>query len=209
MKFYIWYTQALGGVLGIASCIYSYLRGDIFTYSNISGNYDILGFGGVVASYLLYPLCFISFIFAIIIAIKEEIINRKIFNIQFIKYNSFFTFSTVIIGIIGCKLIFIIPSLFILCNYYIPFIFNNNKQVNLEMYNNNNCIENTNACKESNLNELKVLNTKKEIAIHLLHKDANINFINEITGLSLNELYRIKNEAKKIDEIDHKNKDTR
>ena len=68
-----------------------------------------------------------------------------------------------------------------------------------------NCIENTNTytLKKSNLEELKVLNTKKEIAIQLLHKDANINFINEITGISFDELYRIKNEAKKISEIDN------
>lgn len=204
MKFYIWYTQALGGVLGIAACIYSYLQGDIFTYSNISGNYDILGFSGVIASYLLYPLCLISFLLAIILAIKSDIINKKIFNILFMEYNNFFTFSTVIIGIIGCKLIFIIPSLLILCKHYIPFIFDK-KSVILEKHDGNGYLENTNTytLKKSNLEELKVLNTKKEIAIQLLHKDANINFINEITGISFDELNKMKNEAKKISEIDN------
>ena len=197
MKFYTWYTQAMGSVLGLISCIYAYIRGDILLYSNINGNYDYLGFDGVIASYLLYPLCFFTFIFALTIFTKPEVINKKFLNVEFSKYNSYLIVITALIGLLGCKIYFIIPAALILCNSYITIIINRKNYTKttdtdineIFTYNNDNF----------EVDKSKVLNSRKEMALELLNNNANITFINEVTSLSLEDINNLKYEAKKLE----------
>lgn len=199
MKFYSWYTQAVGSVLGLVASLYAYIRGDLLLYSNINGNYDYLGFDGVVASYLLYPLCFFSFIFALTIFTKPELINKKFLNVEFSKYNHYLIIITVLVGLLGCKIYFIVPAALILCNSYITIIINRNdctkttdtdiKEISTYTYNND----------YLDADKLKILNSRKEMAIDLLNNNANITFINEVTGLSLEDINNLKYEVKKLE----------
>lgn len=188
MKFYQWYTQAFGGIVGIISCIYCYLRGDLLTYSNLDSNFDAINFNGIIASYILYPLCILTFIMAICLAIPNAN-EKKILNIQLSKINSTILYTTSFVGILGCGIYFIIPALLLLfkdllCIY--------------EYYKYNHSIKQTETSKNGDLNkELneinpKLLSTKTEMAINLLNKNANISFITEITGLSQDYIFNLK-----------------
>lgn len=183
MKFYQWYSQACGGILGIASCIYCYLRGDLLIYSNLSGNFDIISFNGILASYILYPLCFLTFIMAIVMALPNTN-HKKILNVEIKKINSFLIYLTTLVGILGCNVYFIIPALLLLIKefmysfkYCVSKI--NNKQTSTIKTNNT---EQDN--QELNDTREQLLATKTEMAVNLLNKNANINFIAEVTGLS-------------------------
>ena len=190
MKFYQWYSQACGGILGIASCIYCYLKGNLLIYSNLDGNFDVIGFNGILASYILYPLCLLTFIMAIFLAIPS-MNQKKIINIEVTKINSVLIYLTTIIGILGCGIYFILPALLLLLEHLF-YIFKyyhsqfNNKQT-LKIHNNE-------ADQELKYTSTKLLSTKTEMAINLLNKDANINFITEVTGLSQDYITNLKRE---------------
>lgn len=183
MKFYQWYSQAFGGILGIVSCIYCYLRGDLLIYSNLNGNFDIISFNGILASYILYPLCFLTFIMAIIIALPNTS-QKKILSVEITKINSILIYLTTLVGILGCNIYFIIPALLLLIKdliyafRYCKSKINNNQTSTIT----NNDIEEDN--QELSDTSEQLLSTKTEMAINLLNKNANINFITEITGLS-------------------------
>ncbi|MCC3868552.1 hypothetical protein [Terrisporobacter mayombei] len=183
MKFYQWYSQACGGILGIISCIYCYLRGDLLIYSNLNGNFDIISFNGILASYILYPLCFLTFIMAIVMALPNTS-NKKILSVEITKINSILIYLTTLVGILGCNVYFIIPALLLLIKdlmyafKYCKSKINNNQTSTIK----NNDIEKDNQ-ELSDASE-QLLSTKTEMAINLLNKNANINFITEVTGLS-------------------------
>ena len=183
MKFYQWYSQALGAVLGITSSIYCYLIGNLLLYSNLDGNFDLLSFNGILASYTLYPLCFLTFIMAILLAIPS-LSKKKFINIELTKINSTIIYLTVIIGILGCTIYFIIPALLLLLKdliilfKYYQFKINNNTNII------DGIIKEAEHEEDSTENNTQLLCTKNEIAIHLLNKNASIDFITEITGLS-------------------------
>ena len=192
MKFYEWYSQALGGVIGIVSCIYCYLNGNLLIFSNLDGNFDLISFNGILASYILYPLCFLTFIMAILLTIPN-MPQKKIINIEITKINSAILYLTVIIGILGCNIYFIIPALLLLLKdivtlfKYYQFKTNNNANSNIQEQENNNTEENRQEAKlEEELvkGNPKLLFTKTEMAMDLLNENANINFITEVTGLS-------------------------
>lgn len=183
MKFYQWYSQACGGILGIVSCIYCYLRGDLLIYSNLNGNFDIISFNGILASYMLYPLCFLTFIMAIAMALPNTN-HKKIFNIEITKINSFLIYLTTLVGILGCSIYFIISSLLLLIKElmssfkYCKSKINNNQSSSIK--------DNYNKQDNQELNDTseQLLATKTEMAVNLLNKNANIHFITEVTGLS-------------------------
>ncbi|MPM68340.1 hypothetical protein SDC9_115272 [bioreactor metagenome] len=183
MKFYQWYSQACGGILGIVSCIYCYLRGDLLIYSNLNGNFDIISFNGILASYILYPLCFLTFIMAIVIALPN-ISQKKILNVEITKINSIIIYLTTLVGILGCTIYFIIPALSLLINdltyafKYCKSKINNNLTLTIK----DNDIEQDS--QELSDTSEQLLSTKTEMAINLLNKNANMNFITEVTGLS-------------------------
>lgn len=183
MKFYQWYSQACGGILGIVSCIYCYLRGNLLIYSNLNGNFDIISFNGILASYILYPLCFLTFIMAIVIALPN-ISQKKILNVEITKINSIIIYLTTLVGILGCTIYFIIPALLLLINdltyafKYCKSKINNNPTLTIK----DNDIEQDS--QELSDTSEQLLSTKTEMAINLLNKNANINFITEVTGLS-------------------------
>lgn len=184
MKFYEWYSQALGGVIGIASCIYCYLNGSLLIFSNLDGNFDLISFNGILASYILYPLCFLTFIMAILLTIPN-MPQKKIINIEITKINSVILYLTVIIGILGCNIYFIIPAFLLLLKDIVTLFkyyqFKTNNKAN------NNIEENREEAKlEEDLvkGNPKLLFTKTEMAMDLLNENANINFITEVTGLS-------------------------
>lgn len=193
MKFYQWYSQACGGIAGIISCIYCYLRGDLLIYSNLESNFDAINFNGIIASYMLYPLCILTFIIAILLAIPN-VKETKILNIYVVKINSTILYLTILVGILGCGIYFIIPALLLLIkdlkNIYEYYIYKFNiKQIGI----------NKDEDMSKELNELddtnpKLLSTKTEMAINLLNSNANINFITEITGLSQDYIFNLRRE---------------
>ena len=190
MKCYQWYSQSCGGILGIASCIYCYLKGNLLIYSNLDGNFDVINFNGILASYTLYPLCLSTFIMAIFLAIPS-MNQKKIINIEVTKINSVLIYLTTIIGILGCGIYFILPALLLLFKN-LCYIFkyyhskSNNKQTTT--------IHDNEVDQELKYTSTKLLSTKTEMAINLLNKGANINFISEVTGLSQDYITNLKGE---------------
>lgn len=190
MKFYQWYSQACGGILGLISCIYCYLKGDLLIYSNLDGNFDIIGFNGILASYILYPLCFLTFIMAIFLSIPN-MNQKKIINIEVTKINSILIYSTILVGILGCSIYFIIPSLLLLLKDLLYAFKHSRFKFNSKHVAINN---NTDIDQESKDASSQLLSTKTEMAINLLNKNANINFITEVTGLSQDYVSKLKKE---------------
>lgn len=196
-KFLDWYTQALGATLGVIACIYAYLNGYMFVYSNIENNFDFLGFSGVISSYLLLPLCILTLVFSLI---KSYTLKKEIFNIPFESFNIFISVLTIIIGFMGAKIYFLIPGVFIVFNIISPSL-HNNKSENQETLVENHyedAIKNTmqfnlekdvlTEADESIDNNNKALETKYEMAIELLNKNSDKQFITELTGLTLEEI---------------------
>lgn len=220
LKFTNWYTQALGATLGIIACVYAYLNGFMFVYGNIDNYFDFLGFGGVVSSYILTPLCILTLILAIIKAYKP---NVKIFNIQLENINIFFIVATVIVGFMGAKIYFAIPALLIAFNLFSYKLEGKifNTEDSIEDANEKNGTSNSNeqmffiekttildANNDLSINpetsierkvierNIKLALAKREMAMDLLYKNANIDFITEITGLKANEIEEIRKEIK-------------
>lgn len=182
LRFINWYTQALGAIFGIMACVYAYLKGFISTYSNISVLFDTMNFFEIVSSYLLLPLCIITFILSIIKAYSTDKDNLNKLNLIFISLN-------ILIGFIGARIYFLIPALFILFNVFMDNVLKKYKEIDsddkVDEYAINNSLLNSNEV------NLSLINTKKEIALELLLKNADIEFIIDITGLSKEEIIDI------------------
>lgn len=211
-KFLDWYTQALGGTLGILACIYAYLNGYMFVYGNIGGYFDFLGFSGVTSSYLLFPLCVLNLFLGLI---RSYTLKKEILNTSLESFNYFISIFTVIIGFMGAKIYFTIPAIFILFNILEPYLhslYNERlksqdslsdnyeedyiKQETMEV----NKIESDESMEpemiyENRSNDSRVLETKKEIAIELLMKNSSKQFIIELTGFTLDEIYMLEKES--------------
>ena len=208
------YTQALGAILGIFACIYAYLNGWMYVYGNINKNFDALGFGGVISSYFLLPLCLIMLILSII---NSHISDKQILNIPIDELNKNICIISTIIGILGAKAYFLIPSAFTLFSIYKEWFKREEKTKNKT---NENEFKNTkehsfldeeflNSPLESLNNaaflnqqeeialekEMKTLETKKIMALELLSKKSDIQFITDITGLTLKEIQELKKQA--------------
>lgn len=212
IKFLEWYTQALGGTLGILACIYAYLNGYMFVYGNIGGYFDFLGFSGVTSSYLLFPLCVLNLFLGLI---RSYTLKKEILNTSLESFNYFISIFTVIIGFMGAKIYFTIPAIFILFNILEPYLhslYNERlksqdslsdnyeedyiKQETMEV----NKIESDESMEpemlyENRSNDSRVLETKKEIAIELLMKNSSKQFIIELTGFTLDEIYMLEKEC--------------
>ncbi|MGL5749094.1 MAG: hypothetical protein ACRCXT_01100 [Paraclostridium sp.] len=205
-----WYTQSLGGIIGILICIWSYLQGNMVVYGNILNRIDSIGFGEFFASYILLPLCILI---SILGAIESYSSNSSLSNI-----NKCCILITIIIGFVGCKIYFIIPSIFILFRYYSKYIIpQKNKTLTTDDKNDYILREELESTKirkvqlnESTYKELpKSINenivideftndthnkTRVDMAIDLLRKNADKNFICEITGLDINVIKAIEKE---------------
>lgn len=184
-SFFNWYTQSLGGIIGLIACMCAYLNGDMAVYGNILRNIDSIGLGGLIASYTLLPLC-IAIIF---LGVMESYSNNE--NLPDINKNIVIT--TTLIGFIGSKLFFIIPAIFILFKYYSTFICSK-KDLNVKVSQVSQAIEAAEFKKINIKNEeanKNLLKTKIDMAIELLIKGADKNFICEITGLTPQELENI------------------
>lgn len=114
-SFINWYTQALGATLGIISCIYAYLNGYMFVYTNINRYFDELGINGVISSYFLLPLCTLTLILGVM---RSYLDDKKFFNISLDGFSKVVSIVTVIIGFLGAKIYFTIPAILILFNIY-------------------------------------------------------------------------------------------
>lgn len=225
LRFTNWYTQAIGGTLGIMACLYSYLNGDMITYGNIETYFDVLGFGSLISSYLLLPLCIITLLLAVI---KSYASNKSFFKVSIENMNIVIIIATVIIGFMGAKIYFVIPAIFILFNLFTYFktqnasnnqIFSVNdrqhkKDIKHEKhinYEDSKKKESTLVYREESLkgnnisyknkpnkktNESQTLRTKIEMAKELIEKNAQKQFIIEVTGLTLQQLKIIENELK-------------
>ena len=104
----------------------------MFVFGNIGNNFDSLSIGGVISSYLLFPLCLITLFFSIV---KSFILEKHIDNIAIENLNKIILLSTSIIGIIGTGFYFIIPALLILFEYYRDFIKERKDKQNLNLDN--------------------------------------------------------------------------
>ena len=215
-KFLDWYTQALGATFGILACIYAYLNGYMFVYGNIEGYFDFLGFSGVISSYLLLPLCLLSLFISLI---RSYTIKKEILNMSFESINIFISILTVVIGLMGARIYFIIPAIFILFNLLEPYLHNYRNSENQEVILDDNkeydITQNTiefdkididipseaNASNEadelykSRSNNPDVIETKKEIALELLRKNSSKQFIVELTGFTLDEIDMLEKES--------------
>lgn len=172
-KFLDWYTQALGATLGMIACIYAYLNGFIFVYGNIGRNFDVLSFEEVLASYLLFPLCIITLILALV---KSYIQHKDIFYFSFESLNSIFIILTICLGFMGAKVYFTIPAILILYSYTKKYLVHSNIKQKKE-----------DIVEISNEND-NLLTTKIDMAKSLIEKNASTQFITEITGLSLDDI---------------------
>ena len=208
-RFLDWYSQALGSVLGILACLFAYVNGYMFVFGNISDNFDSLSIGGVISSYLLFPLCLITLFFSIV---KSFILEKHIDNIAIDNLNKIILLSTSIIGIIGTGFYFIIPALLILFDIYRDFIKERKDKQNLNLDNEEEeytystkefpvdslveCTEYINFIDlEENYElekEIKTLETKKLMAIELLEKKSDLQFIKELTGFTDKEIQELK-----------------
>ena len=208
-KFLDWYTQAIGSTFGILACVYAYLNGYMFVYGNIGDYFDFLGFSGVISSYLLLPLCLLCLFLSLI---KSYTLKKEILNTSFESFNIFTCISTVIIGFMGAKIYFIIPSLFILFHILEPnlhnyinlenkkYLFNINKEdntvqetiefqkIDTDEYSESNILSEAENLYKRKSNNQTVIDTKKEIALELLKKNSSKQFIMELTGFTLDEI---------------------
>ena len=204
-SFFNWYTQSLGGMIGILICIWSYLHGDMVVYGNILNNIDSVGFGGFLASFMLIPLCIVVSILGFIEYYSS---NDTLQNM-----NKIVIIATIIIGFLGCKLYFIIPSIFILFKFYGTYITTNNKEDSLKEENNtkenidakirkvivNKIDSEVKEAKENTLvfgnkSEKDIMQTRITMAKELLSKNSEISFICDLTGLTLEQVNNLKQE---------------
>lgn len=105
------------------------------------------------------------------------------------KLNLIFISLNILIGFIGARIYFLIPALFILFNVFMDNVLKKYKEIDsddkVDEYAINNSLLNSNEV------NLSLINTKKEIALELLLKNADIEFIIDITGLSKEEIIDI------------------
>ena len=194
LKFYKWYTLALGYITAMISCIYCYLIGDLLLYHNLSGNYDHLGLNQILASYTLYPLCIITFFLTLLVGLIPQYSEKKVLNIKIIKINNFLKYLLIIIGVLGCGIYFILPTLIILLGDFISLIMIIINKIPRKEKDNT---KDTNSIKDNveYSAEERLIITKNEIAMNLLEKDSDINFICDITGFSKDYIKKLKKEA--------------
>lgn len=147
--FYKWYSQALGATFGIIACIFGYLNGYMFVYTNIENNFDYLGFDGIISSYLLLPMCLLTLLFSIMRVYYDQ---ETIFGIPFKNINNLLITMTIILGFLGTKMYFTIPCIIIIIGFIsfskITENINKNNSIKHYQYDNAQCI---NANKEAYL----------------------------------------------------------
>ena len=100
----------------------------------------------------------------------------------------------IIIGILGCGIYFILPTLIILLSDFISLIMIIINKIPRKEKDNT---KDTNSIKDNveYSAEEQLVITKKEIAMNLLEKDSDINFICDITGFSKDYIKKLKKEA--------------
>ena len=185
-----WYTQSLGGILGLIVCMWAYFNGDMAVYGNILHNLDEIGIGGFIASYTLIPLCIIITLLGAIEYYAK--------NTTLSKLNKNLVIATIIIGLLGSNLYFIIPAIFILFKNYSHCIY---KDKNPGKEKINPTILNDSKIRKVSYDPTKLhtdrnpdkslTKTRCEMAVELLLKGADKKFICEITNLTLEELNAI------------------
>lgn len=107
-KFIKWYTQALGSTIGILSCLYSYTKGILITYSNMKVLLFSASFITIIFSFLLLPLCMIS----LFLGITKVCNSAKTFiKVSAKSINEFIVLFTILIGLLSTSKNFLIPSI--------------------------------------------------------------------------------------------------
>ncbi|MGL6105305.1 hypothetical protein [Romboutsia sp.] len=197
-KFLDWYTQAIGATFGLMTCIYSYLNGYMFVYGNIGRNFDSLGFNGIISSYILFPLCIFTLILSFLKSLSKKSFCFKGINLYYLNMCTILT--TIIVGFMGARLYFTIPAIFMILNLFN--IFKSNTTIIEEptesviegsQFDSN--VDNTLCQKGEVISEnIKILLTKKEMARELLVKNADKQFIMDITGLTKEEIESLEKE---------------
>ena len=163
-------------------------------YHNLSGNYDHMGLNQILASYTLYTLCIITFFLTLLVGLIPQYSEKKVLNIRILKINYFLKYLLIIIGILGCGIYFILPTLIILLSDFISLIMIIINKIPRKEKDNT---KDTNSIKDNveYSAEEQLVITKKEIAMNLLEKDSDINFICDITGFSKDYIKKLKKEA--------------
>lgn len=132
-----------------------------------------------------------------------------------IKINSFLKYLLIVIGILGCGIYFIVPTLVLLLGDFISFLTvvipkkekhenHDHKEKKHKLFKKNKKINTKENTIEAKLDYLEhpqeqpseqLIKTKNEIALHLLEKNSDLNFISDITGFSIDYIKKIKEEA--------------
>lgn len=213
MKFHQWYTQALGALIGMLTCIHCYIHGDLLLYSNLSINIHLLNPYQIIASYILYPLCILTFLMALLIPLIKNFEEKKILGIRIKKLNIFIKYLTIIVGISGCLIYFALAAFILVFSDIISFFSylrskftKNTYQIELAQAAEEEEEEEeedgeaqlnpilTNTFSPENTPTNQYLAIKTEMAINLLNQNASLDFINEITGLSMEYLTKLQEE---------------
>lgn len=97
-------------------CVYSYMYGYIYPFSNIELNLNKIDLGAAMASFLLLPFCILSLILSLIKNFEFLKENEALESL-----NTFTIIFLIVIGFIGCKFLFIIPTIFFLLSIYITY----------------------------------------------------------------------------------------
>lgn len=184
LTYLYWYCQSLGAVVGLMVCIYAYVRGDMLLLTNISGNFDFLHFGQIIASYTLYPLCIVTGMLGVYISTRTKEKDKKL-NKGFDSFNITIITLTIIIGFLGCSIYFIFPTIIFILPYIIKKIITRGEVREVQPSNKNN--DPTLIGNKKDINP-KLQKTKEEMAVELLKQEAEVDFITEVTGLSNTEV---------------------
>lgn len=189
-NFYKWYSQALGATLGIIACIFGYLNGYMFVYTNIENNFDYLGFDGIISSYLLLPMCILTLLFSIMRIYYEQ---NTFFSIPFRNVNDFIIIFTIILGFLGTKMYFTIPCIIIIIGYISFSKLTNNINKNSSLRENTNTdTSHINVNKEAySITNQNKLNTTNDFD----NKNTNV-YYNKESYTSKNYEYSLNKESK-------------
>lgn len=183
-KFLSWYFQALGATLGLIACLFAYLNGYMFVYGNIGRNIDFISFPSILSCYLLFPLCIISLFLALYKSISKNNFTFKGINLNYI--NEYIIYVTIILGFIGARFYFFLPMIFMIFN---QFLYKRDNDIRSS--------EKENYISQEDISDYKekhsITLTKIQMAQNLISKNADINFIMDVTGLSKSEIENLNN----------------
>lgn len=108
------YFQCIGAVLGISMSLFYYVTGYMSIYSSIIRDFNYIGVFRIIPSIFLVPLCLLLCLLSLTTYLYSEKhgLNESYKKLK--TFNSKLVVLTLIVGFMGCKFSFILPSIIIL-----------------------------------------------------------------------------------------------